>query len=121
MRLLAIIPGIVLIVAILWDAFETIILPRRVTRRFRLASAFYRTIWAPWSALARSLHKAKRREDLLGLFGPLSLLMLLTLWAVGLILGYAILHWSLGAHLNVSARPTFADYLYLSEIGRAHV
>jgi len=116
MRLLAIIPGIALIVAILWDAFETIILPRRVTRRFRLASAFYRTVWTPWSALARSLHKAKRREELLGLFGPLSLLMLLTLWAVGLILGYAILHWSLGAHLNVSARPTFAEDLYLSGV-----
>src|SRR6266542_3050349 len=35
MRLLIVIPGLALILIILWDAFETIILPRRVTRRFR--------------------------------------------------------------------------------------
>jgi hypothetical protein len=116
MRLLGVVPGLALILVILWDAFETIILPRRVTRRFRLTRVFYQTVWAPWSALARSLHNLKRREKVLGLFGPLSLLMLLTLWALGLILGYALLHWSLGAHLNVSARPTFADYLYLSGV-----
>jgi hypothetical protein len=113
MRLLAVIPGIALIVAILWDAFETIILPRRVTRRFRLTRVFYQTVWTPWSALARSLHDRKTREKILGLFGPLSLLMLLTLWALGLILGYAILYWSLDPQLNVSS-PTFAEYLYLS-------
>ena len=113
MRFLAIIPGFGLILAILWDAFETIILPRRVTRRFRLTSVFYRTVWAPWSALARSSHDRKRREKILGLFGPLSLLMLLTLWALGLILGYAILLWALDARLNILT-PTFADYFYLS-------
>jgi Ion channel len=113
MRLLAAIPGIALIVAILWDAFETIILPRRVARRFRLTRAFYQMVWAPWSALARSLHDRKRREKILGLFGPLSLLMLLALWAAGLILGYAILLWALDARLDIPD-PTFFDYFYLS-------
>ena len=63
MRLLAIIPGLALILVILWDAFETIILPRRVTRRFRLTRVFYQTVWAPWSALARSTRNPKRRPD----------------------------------------------------------
>jgi hypothetical protein len=113
MKLLAVIPGLALILVILWDAFETIILPRRVTRRFRLTSLFYRTIWAPWSALARSLRDRKRREKVLGLFGPLSLLMLLAFWALGLILGYAILLWAFDARLDISG-PTFTDYFYLS-------
>jgi hypothetical protein len=114
MRLLAMIPGLALILVILWDAFETIILPRRVTRRFRLTRVFYQTVWAPWSTWARSLSNRKRREKVLGLFGPLSLLMLLTLWALGLILGYAILLWAIDARLNLSLSSTFADYLYLS-------
>ena len=114
MRLLAIIPGLALILVILWDAFETIILPRRVTRRFRLTRVFYQTVWAPWSALARSTRNRKRREKLLGLFGPLSLLMLLALWALGLIVGYAITLWAIDARLNLNLEPTFADYLYLS-------
>ena len=113
MRLLAVIPGLALILTILWDAFETIILPRRVTRRFRLTRFFYQTVWAPWSVLARSLRNPKRREKVLGLFGPLSLLMLLALWALGLILGYAIVLWSLNATLDIPS-PTFSDYFYLS-------
>ena len=114
MRLLAIIPGLALILVILWDAFETIILPRRVTRRFRLTRVFYQTVWAPWSAFARSTRNPKRREKLLGLFGPLSLLMLLALWALGLIVGYAITLWAIDARLSLNFEPAFADYLYLS-------
>ena len=37
MRIVAVIFGIVLIVLVALDAFETIVLPRRVTRRIRLA------------------------------------------------------------------------------------
>ena len=85
-----------------------------MTRRFRLTRVFYQTAWAPWSALARSLRDRKRREKLLALFGPLSLLILLALWALGLILGYAISLWAIDARLNLINEPTFADYLYLS-------
>ncbi|HKP46462.1 MAG TPA: potassium channel family protein [Pyrinomonadaceae bacterium] len=114
MKYTAIVAGIVLIAGILWDAFETMILPRRVTRRFRLTSAYYNTAWTPWSALARAMHNAKRREKFLGLFGPLSLLGLLVLWALALILGYAILYWGIGEQLNGFHRTTFAEYFYLS-------
>src|SRR5256885_12837098 len=89
MRLLAAIPGLVIILIILWDVFETIVLPRRVSRRIRLTSLFYRSIGVPWFFLARLIKKTKRRESFLGLFGPLSVLMLLAMSAVGLIIGYA--------------------------------
>ena len=81
MRLFAIIPGLALILIILWDAFETIILPRRVTRRLRLTSVFYGTMWMICSGMVRAMRNRKRREKYLGTFGPLSLLMLLALWA----------------------------------------
>lgn len=115
MRLLVAIPGIALILVILWDAFETVILPRRVTRRIRLTGLFYASIWAPWSSIARSMKDRKKREKYLGFFGPLSLLMLLSLWAVGLILGYAILHWGLETKVNLPDETgLFATYLYIS-------
>ena len=53
MRLLIGIAGTVLIVVVLWDVFETIVLPRRVTRRVRLTRMFYRAMWTPWSAICR--------------------------------------------------------------------
>src|SRR4051794_41659884 len=48
MRIIWIIPGVVLIVLILVDAFETILQPRRVTHRFRFARLFYRSSWKVW-------------------------------------------------------------------------
>ena len=51
------------------------------------------------------------------MFGPLSLLMLLALWAAGLILGYAILLWSMSTPLSTSGPQTdFGTYIYLSGV-----
>lgn len=97
MNLLGIAAGIIIILIVLWDAFEAIVLPRRVTRRVRLTSVFYRTTWTPWHWIALSIKKGKQREKLLGFFGPLSLLMLLTVWAVGLVLAFGLIHWSISA------------------------
>jgi hypothetical protein len=115
MKLLAIIPGLLVILIILWDAFETVILPRRVTRRLRLTSLFYKSVWSFASAIARSMTNNKKREKYLGFFGPLSLLILLALWAAGLILGYAMLHWALETKLNIPQETAgFGTYLYIS-------
>ena len=107
--------GAVLIVTILWEAFETIVLPRRVTRRFRLTRGFYRTTWLPYSFVARRLKSPKRRERFLGYFGPLSLLMLLVVWALALILGFTLVHWSAGPGLQLDSVPAgFWTAVYMS-------
>jgi hypothetical protein len=89
-----------LILVILWEAFETIILPRRVSRRFRLTRAFYIVSWKPWAKVAKSIRNRKRRDRLLGYFGPLSLLMLIVFWGIGLMIGYGLLQWSLSSSLT---------------------
>src|ERR1043165_200114 len=86
--------GLLLITGILWDVFETIVLPRRVTRRIRVARLFYRFSWRPWRAVATLINKKKRRETFLGIYGPISLLALLTVWAISVIAGFALLHWA---------------------------
>lgn len=106
--------GVALIVVVLWDVFETIVLPRRVTRRFRLTRFFYGSIWAPWSTIARRLRRSKRREIFLSVFGPLSLLGLLFLWAVTLVFGFASLQWAFGSHISLVNGPAgfFSDLYY---------
>ena len=107
--------GIALIVIVLWEAFESIVLPRRVSRRFRLTRFFYKAIWKPWSAVARRMRAGKPREALLSYFGPLSLLLLLMVWAAGLILGFAIVFWAPALSLSGSEGPAgFGTYLYMS-------
>ncbi len=89
-----------LIFVILWDAFQTIILSRRVSRRFRPTRAFYRFLWTPWRAAAKRVPQGNRRENVLTVFGPLSLILLIALWALGLIVSFALLHWGLGSRLT---------------------
>ena len=49
MQYIAIILGIALLLIVLWDSFETIVLPRRVQRRLRLTYLFYAFTWQFWS------------------------------------------------------------------------
>jgi len=95
--------GILIVLAMLWEAFESIVLPRRVTRRFRFTHLFYRATWKPWSALLGRMQPVKRRESYLSYFGPLSLLALLVAWAGLLIIGFALIHWAAGSNLYVSS------------------
>jgi hypothetical protein len=110
--------GLGIIAIILWDVFETIILPRRVTRKFRLARIFYRSTWMPWSAVARRMRSVNQRESFLSFFGPLSLLFLFGVWAVGLVFGFAIVHMAVGSAIEIqSAAGTHAGFwtdLYMS-------
>ena len=107
------IAGAALVVAILWDAFETILVPRRIGRRIRLTRYFYVVTWRVWRALALGIRKPSRREALLGFYGPLSLILLLVCWAAGLITAFSLLQ---VAALNVEGlSPThFGTLLYMS-------
>ncbi len=100
MPVIAGIAGALLVLIVLWDAFEAIILPRRVMRRWRLARFFYRTTWRVWSGVARRIRTVKKRESYLSFYGPLSLLMLLAVWAVAMVIGFAAIQWSLGSKLG---------------------
>ena len=89
----AIVFGIATIWAVLLDAFETVVLPRRVLRNFRLTAYFYRRTWVPWRGIARRIKKLSRQQNFLGYFGPLSLIVLLGVWASGLIFGFGLLQY----------------------------
>ena len=87
-------------------------------------------VWGPirrgrrtaWRSLRNNLRKSRllalgrRRNGFLSVFGPLSLFGLLSLWAAGLILGFALLHWSFGTALSGPGETDdrFATYLYFS-------
>jgi len=115
MHTLAIIAGAAIIVVVLLDAFETVVLPRRVQRHFRITRWFYSNTWVPWARVASKIKSQGRREGFLGYFGPLSLIGLLGLWAGSLIFGFALLEYGSGAHLFSQNLPiTFPVLLYSS-------
>ncbi len=100
---------------VLWDAFETIILPRRVTRNFRITRVFYRYTWRIWGAPARRWSLGRFRQSYLSYYGPLSLLLLFAVWVGALILSFGLLHWAAGSAINLQGgHPSFLTDLYLS-------
>lgn len=115
MKVFSAILGVALILLVLWDAFETVVLPRRVTRRYRLTRLFYRSTWRVWSLVVSLLSGGRRQETSLSYFGPLSLILLLSIWASGLICGFALVNWASGVLLRTTGGIIgFGTYLYLS-------
>lgn len=114
MRYLVGIIGVILVAVVLWETFETIILPRRVTRRLRVTGFLYQLTWLPWAAVARLIRRDRRREKVLAFFGPLSLILLLAIWAFGLIVGFALIHYAAGTLFAGQPLTGFWAHVYFS-------
>ncbi len=115
MRAFTLIAGIACLVIILLDAFQTIILPRRAIGRFRLTRIFYVLTWRPWAFFATRLRDVRKRETAFSYYGPLSLIFLLVLWAASMVLGFALIYYSMGSPFSDgSQRPDFRTDLYVS-------
>lgn len=115
LHIVAIVIGLIILWAVLLDAFETVVLPRRVLRNFRLTAYFYRRTWIPWRRIAEHIKTTSRQQNFLGYFGPLSLILLLGFWAAGLIFGFALIQYGIGGHEQLSGEPlTFGKIVYHS-------
>ena len=115
MWIVLVIFSIALVFLTLIDAFETVIQPRRVTRRFRVARLYYRSAWAAWRFLALRFTSNRRRESFLGVFGPMSMLGLLMTWILLLIVAFAVLYWAMETPVRAPEQMIdFGSYLYLS-------
>lgn len=106
----AIVAGILLVVLVLWDTFETIVLSKTVQRRYTLTVLFYGVLWQVWKFLVR--RTSAFRTWVLVSYGPISLLLLIVTWASILIFGFAFINFGL-ATLKESS---FYDYLYFSGV-----
>jgi hypothetical protein len=111
----AFIAGVGLFLIVVWDAFEAIILPRRVTRKFRLTRLFFRSTWGIWKLFVNLIPARKTREALFGFYGPMSLILLIGVWAIGLVLGFGLMQYGSGSAVNAAgSQPGFWTDLYMS-------
>lgn len=106
--------GLLLLLGVLWDAFETMILSRRVSSGFRVTTLFYRASWRPWRLAARRMPAGRRRENFLTIYGPLSLVFLIALWALVLVLAFALLQWGSGDAVAGTGGTGFWNTVYMS-------
>jgi hypothetical protein len=113
MRILVGLLSLGLIALMLAEFFVTFLLPRRVKRDPRIARQFFAVIWKPWRAIASRLPTVAG-DTMLGIYGPLGLLLVLGFLSAGLIIGFAGLQWAHHAHLGGSGAANVGDDLYFS-------
>ncbi len=115
MSILAFLIGLLLLAIVLQDAFEVMLLPRRVQRRVRFVRFYFRQTWRLCAALARKLPAGARREGPLSVYGPLAMVLLFVIWSVGLISAGGLIEWALHAGIGAKAL-TLPEALYLSGV-----
>ena len=115
MRILAGVAGVVCLFIVLLDAFQTIILPRRATGHLRLTRLFYIASWRPWAFFTRRLRNPRHRETVFSFYGPLSLILLLVVWAGVMVVGFGLIFFALGSpFMDAAHRSGFQSDLYVS-------
>lgn len=101
---------------VLWEIFETIVLPRKIDRAFRVTRYYYLATWSGCCFLSDRIARPKLRSAFLSIFGPLSLLGLFAVWGTSLVLAFALMNWSLHSNYKLPDGdvPSFALDLYVS-------
>ena len=106
--------AVLVLVFVLQDAFEVMLLPRRVQRRVRITRFYFRFSWFMWRRVGRAMLAGAARERFLSVFGPLSMVVLFGLWATCLIAAFGTLEWSLQRGLPHPSPVT--EQLYMSGV-----
>ena len=106
---------VLVILAVLLEAFEGVVLPRRISRPLRLTKYYYLFLWSAWRMVAKALPR-RTRDDFFAAYGPLSLMLIFVTWANLLVAAFAILNVALGTPLGLPAgeEPSTGTYYYLS-------
>jgi hypothetical protein len=107
--------GLLIWLGVIWDGFATIVLPRTVAPMRRLAGRFYRWSWRLWSAIGRRIGSEGLRVSFLAVYGPISVMLLLVIWAGLMIFAFAMIYHSLGPRFQADRGPIgFGALLYTS-------
>lgn len=116
----ALISGVLIFVFVLQDAFEVMLLPRRVQRRARMVRIYFRATWAIWTTAARAWPPGAKRERFLSIFGALSMMVLFILWAGLLIVAFGLIQWAAqpqGAQISSLGEQTYMSGVTFFTLG----
>ncbi len=101
MHIFALVVGLILILMVLLDAFETIVLPRTVRRAIRVTSIYTWAVSRAYTSLGK-MRRCSRRQTLLNGFAPMMLLGLIVMWTVAIVFGFALVYWGARNSLNTN-------------------
>lgn len=85
------IAGALLLVLTFYDLFQSVVLPRPAVNKVQVARLLVRPMWRVWRWTAPRGVGLDRGEARLAAFAPIALLTLFLIWALSLVLGYALI------------------------------
>jgi hypothetical protein len=104
--------GVMIVSSTFSDVFQSVIVPRPARRRLRASAFIARGGWSGWRWFGHTAISNEMREDFLGTFAPLLLIVLLVFWVGSLILGYGCIFYGLRAGLKPV--PDFGAAIYFA-------
>ncbi|PZR63217.1 MAG: hypothetical protein DLM71_04685 [Chloroflexi bacterium] len=104
--------GVLVVATVLWDVFETVVLPRPSPTRVRPARNLVRLTWPIWRSRALGRDTSLKRERVLGTYAPILVLMLLATWITLLALGFGGILYALRA--GIRPVPDLATAIYFA-------
>lgn len=108
-----ILAGITLLVLVSRDILHSAI-PRGMSTGLCLAPFLvHRVLWPPFSFLVRHISSSSVKAEVLSLFAPMALLVLLTCWILLFVLGFGLITLGLGSNY-VPAVRSLLDACYIS-------
>ena len=73
---------------------------------------YFRLTWSAWKLIASAAPPGARRERFLSIFGPLSIMILFSLWAAGMVVAFGLIQWAV--QRGGGAAPSLGQATYLS-------
>ncbi|MBV8263530.1 MAG: two pore domain potassium channel family protein [Candidatus Eremiobacteraeota bacterium] len=96
--------GCVIVAAILFDIFASVIVPRPIRSIVMVSALLRRYTWRIWRFAFIGVQPAQRREVLLGIFAPFNMVLLFCGWVFGLILGFGLIFFGLRSGIHPPAQ-----------------
>jgi hypothetical protein len=94
LRVLLGVLGLLIVAAVLIDLFSQVVVPRPARGRWRISRILFRFSWRTWRWFALRWNP-QTRDDMLGVYAPAAVIVLLVAWVVSLALGYGLVLWAL--------------------------
>lgn len=107
--------GLLIWAGVMWDGFATVVLPRTVAPMKRLSGRFYTWSWHFWSTIGRRIRTEDRLLSFLAIYGPLSVMLLLVIWAGLAVFAFALIYQGCGSRFQEQGSPVaFGTLIYMS-------
>src|SRR5271170_8041118 len=97
--------GLLIWAGTMWDAFATVVLPRTVAPMRRLSGRFYKWSWLLWAAIGRRIGNPGLCLTFLSVYGPLSVILLMMIWATLAIGAFALIYVGLSERFVAASGP----------------